>query len=326
MKAEIIRLLKECDGYLSGQELCDRLHVSRTAVWKVIKQLQEEGYQIEAVRNKGYHLVESADVLTEAELRSCMEGYRMGGCVRFHEKTDSTNIQAKHLAEAGAGEGTLVVAECQMAGKGRRGRSWVSPPGSGIWMSFILRPDLEPSCASMITLVAAMAVSGGIEEACGLKSQIKWPNDVIIDGKKICGILTEMSTELEMIQYVVVGIGINVNTAQFPEEISKTATSLYIESGKSWKRSNIIACIMKRMEEYYDKFLQTSDLSALKKEYESKLANLGREVTVLDPKGEYRGLCKGIDQNGELLVEREDGTVSQVISGEVSVRGVYGYV
>lgn len=326
MKAEVIRLLKECGTYLSGQELSEHLHVSRTAVWKVIKQLKEEGYAIGAVRNRGYHLVESADVLTAAEISSCMESQWMGHKVEFREETDSTNSEARRQAEKGALDGTLVVAERQTAGKGRRGRHWTSPAGTGIWMSLILKPKLEPSCAPMLTLLAGLAVSVGIEDYCGLKSQIKWPNDLTLEGKKICGILTEMSADMEMIQYVVVGIGINVNIEEFPEEIAGTATSLYLETGKKLKRSGMIACIVKRMEEYYEKFLSMADLSCIQEDYEERLVNLNREVLVLAPKGEYKGICKGINKTGELLVEREDKSISQVMSGEVSVRGVYGYV
>ncbi len=328
MKAEILKLLKENDGYVSGQEICSKLNVSRTAVWKVINQLREEGYIISAVRNKGYRLIECADVLTQAELISCMEHPFLGGDIEFYDETDSTNDQVRRLAENNSPEGTLVVAEHQTAGKGRKGRSWVSPPGTGIWMSFLLKPDMEPDHASMLTLVSALAVSDGIADACGLKCGIKWPNDIVSSGKKVCGILTEMSTELEMIRYIIVGIGINVNTVHFPEDISKSATSLFLETGTTWKRSDIIACIMKRMEEYYDIFLKTYDLSSLKDTYESKLVNLGREVTVLTLKGdpEFSGVCRGINERGELLIESKDGDIREVSSGEVSVRGIYGYV
>lgn len=326
MKAEIIRLLKSCDGYLSGQELCEKLNVSRTAVWKVIHQLKQEGYEIEAVRNKGYRLLESADVMTEAELESCMGQQHIGLPVKYCEEIDSTNNQVRRMAEEGAPEGILVVAESQNSGKGRRGRVWKSPAGSGIWMSFLLKPQIRPEYASRLTLVAAMAVSAGIEEVTGLTSQIKWPNDLVLSGKKICGILTEMSTDLDTIRYIIVGIGINVNTSSFPEEIRETATSLYLESGRKWKRSELIAAIMKHIERYYEIFLRTAELSNLKEEYEKKLANLNQHVKVLSPGHEFCGICRGITNGGELLVEREDGTIAQVMSGEVSVRGIYGYI
>jgi len=326
MKAGIIKMLKERDGYVSGQELCSRFGVSRTAVWKVIKQLKAEGYDIQAVRNKGYRLMEMPDVLTKDEIKSCINGSLIGRHVVFYDVTDSTNTRAKALAEEGAAEGTLVAAGQQSAGKGRRGRGWSSPPGTGIWMSMVLRPDILPSQASMLTLVAALGVSEGICRVTGIMPKIKWPNDLVLSGKKICGILTEMTTELEAIQYVVVGMGINVNTGEFPEEIAKTASSLYLESGRKWKRAPLMGAMAGALEEYYGKFLATKDLSLLKDEYEGRLANLNRQVTVLARTGDYDGTCRGIDSQGELLVEREDKTICRVLSGEVSVRGIYGYV
>lgn len=326
MKTEILKLLKESDGYLSGQELCGSLGVSRTAVWKVINQLREEGYRIEAVSNRGYRLVMSADVITEAELSSQMEGGLAGSHLEYHEELDSTNNRAKRLGEEGAPDGTLVTADYQTAGKGRRGRGWVSERGTGIWMSLLLRPDVPPSSASMLTLVAALAVVKGIKAATGLDSQIKWPNDIVLNGKKICGILTEMSAELEHIHYVVIGIGINANIREFPEEIRDKATSLYLESGQMVVRSQVIAAVMKAMNQYYGIFLESGDLTPLREEYEKHLVNLGREVLVLAPAGEYQGTSLGIDKTGELLVQLKDGTVNHVVSGEVSVRGIYGYV
>ena len=326
MKGEILKLLKESDGYLSGQELCERFGVSRTAVWKVINQLKEEGYEIEAVRNKGYILKSVSDVLSKEELESSLKTCWAGKEVLYFDRTDSTNIQARLAGEAGAPHGTLAVAEIQDGGRGRRGRNWISPAGVGIWMSLLLRPGISPISASTLTLVMALAAQKGIKEATGIESQIKWPNDLVLNKKKICGILTEMGTEFMEIRYVVMGTGINVNQEDFPEEIRKTATSLYMETGKKYHRSRIIERILEALEEYYGIFVQTEDMSALLEEYNEKLVNRGQEVCVLDPKGEYRGLCRGITKTGGLLVELPDGTVTEVISGEVSVRGVYGYV
>lgn len=326
MKSNILKMLRESGGYLSGQQLCGSLGVSRTAVWKAIRQLKEEGYCIEAVRNRGYRLVEEADVITAAELGSMLHTRWLGTSLEYFDETDSTNNQARRLAEKGAPHGTLVVADCQTAGKGRRGRSWASPHGTGIWLSILLRPAFSPMCASMLTLLAGMAVVKGVHRATGLTPQIKWPNDAVLDGRKICGILTEMSTEDEEIRYVVTGIGINVNTEEFPEEIAPTATSLKRELGKNVKRSAVIAAVMEAFEGYYETFVQTCDLSGLKDAYDEMLVNRGRQVRVLDPRGEYSGTALGIDGTGSLLVRREDGSVASVISGEVSVRGVYGYV
>lgn len=326
MKGEILKLLKESDGYLSGQELCERFGVSRTAVWKVINQLKEEGYEIEAIRNKGYILKSVSDVLSKEELESSLKTRWAGKEIHYFDRTDSTNIQARLAGEAGASNGTLAVAEIQDGGRGRRGRNWISPAGVGVWMSLLLRPEISPVSASMLTLVMALAAQKGIKEATGIESQIKWPNDLVLNKKKICGILTEMGTEFMEIKYVVIGTGINVNQEEFPEELRKTATSLYLETGKKYHRSRIIERILEALEEYYGIFVKTEDMSALLEEYNEKLVNQGQEVCVLDPKGEYRGLCQGITKTGGLLVELSDGTVTEVISGEVSVRGVYGYV
>ena len=248
MKTEVLRMLKETDGYLSGQEICEKLHVSRTAVWKTIKQLETEGYEIDAVRNKGYRLRKAGDILSRAELESTLRTEWAGRPVIYLDETDSTNNEAKKAAEDGACHGTLVVADYQSGGKGRRGRVWDAPHGVGAWMSLICRPDVHPSCASMLTLVAGMAVCDGIRTCCGLETRIKWPNDIVIGGKKVCGILTEMSTELDCINYVVAGIGVNVNNREFPEEIRDVATSLFIETGKTVSRSRIIAETMQAFE------------------------------------------------------------------------------
>lgn len=326
MKDKILAYLKASQDYVSGQELCERLGVSRTAVWKVMRQLQEAGYQIEAVRNRGYRLLESGDVYNDSEIKSLLRTKWAGQKLVFLDEIDSTNNEVKRLAEHGAPEGLLVVADQQNTGKGRRGRSWASPKESGVWMSFLLRPSFEPNHASMLTLVAAMAVEEAVRVTCGLECGIKWPNDIVADGKKICGILTEMSTDVDSIQYVVVGIGINANTESFPEEICATATSLRLNTGAAVNRAALAAEVMNAWEKYYERFMETLDFGTLKEEYNRRLVNCGRQVRVLAPRGEYSGVSKGINDVGELLVELEDGSVRAVISGEVSVRGIYGYV
>ena len=319
-------MLKEADGYISGEELCRKFQVSRTAVWKVIHQLKEEGYEIQAVRNKGYCLTESADVLSEAELESSIHTRWMGKKVVYLKTVDSTNNLAKKLAEEGCPSGTLVVAEQQTAGKGRLGRAWDSAPETGIWHSLVLRPHVPPASASMITLVAALAVAEAMEQVTGLSPLIKWPNDIVLHGKKVCGILTEMSAEMEQIHYVVVGMGINANTEAFPEELSALATSIYLEKGEKINRSRLIAAVMKAFEHYYEIYEARNDLSDLTKSYEQKLANMGNTVRILDPAGEYEALALGIDHTGALLVKKQDGQTERIFSGEVSVRGIYGYV
>ncbi len=326
MKTEILRYLKEADGYISGQELCERFQVSRTAVWKVVRQLEAEGYEIEAVRNRGYRLKTAGDILSQAEILSSIRGSWAGREILYLDEVDSTNTAAKKAAENGAVHGTLVVSERQTGGKGRRGRAWDSPRGTGIFMTLILRPNMAPVHASMLTLVAALAVADGIRECTGAESLIKWPNDIVMSGKKICGILTEMSADPDCINYVAVGIGINVNMEEFPEEIRGVAASIFTETGKKTKRSLLISAVMAAFERYYEVFMKTTDMSGLLEDYNGKLANCGRTVRVLDPAGEYSGTAIGIDREGELLVGMEDTTVRRVLSGEVSVRGIYGYV
>ena len=326
MKTEILRMLREADGYISGQELCNKFGVSRTAVWKAINQLKEAGYEIEAVQNKGYILKAAPDIMNENELKSIMNTKWAGQELVYFDSIDSTNTKAKELAEEGYPNGTLVVADYQRAGKGRRGRTWESPSGTGIFMTLMLKPDINPNNASMLTLVAALAVAKAISDITGEQALIKWPNDIVINGKKICGILTEMSAQFDYINHIVIGIGINVHNKDFPEEIKETASSLMIESGgQHFRRAEIIEKIMEYFEEYYEIYLETEDLSALVKEYNSLLVNMHKNVKVLDPKEPFEGKAMGITPRGELIVDTWESR-KLVSSGEVSVRGIYGYV
>ena len=335
MKSEILRLLKESDTYISGQQLCEQFQVSRTAIWKVIDQLKKEGYEIEAVRNRGYRLLESPDIMSEAEIRSLMSKAEIeslvdtkwaGKTVVYYDKIDSTNNRAKEAGDNGAAHGTLFVADMQVAGKGRRGRVWKSPSGSSIYMTILLYPDIPPVKAPQLTLLMAIAVAEGIQEVTGLETKIKWPNDIVVNGRKICGILTEMSTEIDYINHVVIGAGINVNQDTFPDDIKATASSLKLELGKSVKRSELIAAVMKSFEKCYEIFIETEDLSGLQELYNSMLVNRDQEVKVLEPGNEYKAHAIGINQTGELIVRTPDGKEKEIYAGEVSVRGVYGYV
>ncbi len=325
MKEKILALLKETNQYISGQDLCEHFGVSRTAVWKAINQLKKEGYQIDSVQNKGYRLVAIPDILSEAELKTSRNTRWIGKNLVFFEETDSTNNQAKRIAEDGAESGSLVVADCQSAGRGRRGRNFSSPKGVGIFMTAMIRPEVLPNQASMLTLVSALAVRAAIEEVAGLKTQIKWPNDVIINGKKTCGILTEMSSQEDYINYLVIGIGINVKNPDFPEEIREVATSLSIEGVENISRCELVWSVWRHFENYYDSYLKTRDLSELEEEYNCYLVNRDQKVRVLDYSNPYEGVARGIDKSGNLLVETKEG-IQTVSTGEVSVRGVYGYV
>lgn len=250
---------------------------------------------------------------------------------RYHFETiDSTNKKAKELAQSGCPHGTLVTADAQVAGIGRRGRSWSSEKGAGIYMSMVLRPEVETDKAAMLTLVAAMAVEQAVKQiinklGADATAMIKWPNDIVLQKKKLSGILTELGLIGTAIDYVIVGIGINVNNKQFPEEIAQTATSLCLELGADIDKEMLITEVWEQFAVYYEQFLQTEDLSLFQEEYEGLLVNREEQVKVLDPLGEYIGVARGITKTGELIVDTDAG-VRYVSGGEVSVRGIYGYV
>ena len=238
---------------------------------------------------------------------------------------DSTQEYGKELAKTESVHGTLIVADTQTAGKGRRGRIWQSPKGTTISMSLCLEPKISVEHISGLTLVMALAVAEAIKELTGSEPQIKWPNDIVVNDKKICGILTELRFQKGK-GIVIIGVGINVNTEEFPEEIREIASSLKIETGKEICREALIASVMKYFERFYEQYEKTEDLSLLREAYENMLANKDRCVYVLDPQQPYQGVAKGITDAGNLIVVREDGTTCEVYSGEVSVRGLYGYV
>lgn len=326
VKARILKLLRNSDEYISGQRICNELGVSRTAVWKYMNQLKEDGYVIEASQNKGYHITKYPDALTEVELGSLFNNEFLGNQIFYYNELDSTNNEAKKRAEDGAAHGALVITECQTGGRGRRGKKWSSPSGSGIWMSFLLRPDIHPYSASMLTLVAALSVVNALKKIKGLEYSIKWPNDIVVKGKKVCGILTEMSAELDAVNYVIIGIGVNVNTTDFDEDIQSVASSLFLETGLKIKRSQVVADITRSFETNYEIFMRTQDMSGLIDQYNSLLINAGKEVTITNIKDQFIGNAIGINERGELLVKKQDGSIEKVVAGEVSVRGVYGYV
>lgn len=328
LKTEIIRRLRECKDYVSGQEICEEMGVSRTAVWKAVKSLKDEGFEIESVSNRGYMLKETPDVLTKSEIESRLKSKWLGKNLYCFDEIDSTNNELKRGYEANhdIADGTLAVTDNQTAGRGRRGRNWDTPVGVNIAMSFLLKPNFTPDKASMITILAALSVAKATEKVSKCECKIKWPNDVLINNRKYCGILTEMSCEADYIHYAIVGIGINVNTEEFPEEIAGIATSVYLEKKEKIQRAQLVAEIITAFEEYYEEFCSSLSLKPFIEEYDAKLASNGRGVRVLDPKGEFEGVAKGINEEGELIVEKTNGETAIVYSGEVSVRGIYGYI
>ena len=273
---------------------------------------------------ESYEEIGTGSIYNETTIADQIHTKWAGKTVHFARETDSTNLWIKRLAKEGASEGTLALAEFQSAGRGRLGRSWEVPEGTSVMMSILLRPKFEPQYAPTLTLVMGMAVAKAVKNL-GFDVSIKWPNDVVVSHNKICGILTEMGVRDGKIDYAVIGVGINVNIREFPEEMADKATSLYLESGKEFDRSQIPGLVMEAFEEYYEKFAATCDLSGLKEEYESILANYNQPVRVL-AKEPYEGVARGITDGGELLVEKTDGTIVAVSAGEVSVRGLYSYV
>ena len=244
----------------------------------------------------------------------------------YFEEVGSTNVEATRLATEGKNHGTLVLADSQSGGRGRRGRNWHTPKSTSIAMSIILKPKMEAEYASMLTLIQAMAVAKAVEDVSGLYAQIKWPNDILVNEKKVCGILTEMNLSGSKISSIIIGTGINVNQEEFPEEIADIATSLKREAKAVISREELIEKICHYFEKFYESFMQTKDLSAIMEEYNKRLVSVGRRVKVLDPMQEFTGEALGINSKGELLVKKENGQIANVYAGEVSVRGIYGYV
>ncbi|MCR5304418.1 MAG: biotin--[acetyl-CoA-carboxylase] ligase [Lachnospiraceae bacterium] len=329
-RATILALLAERRDFVTGVELSRHFGVSRTAVHKHIKKLIEDGYAIESQKGRGYLLRPGqGDAFSGDGISILLDTKWAGRNLLFKDTTGSTNRDVMDLAEDGAPHGTVVAAGHQSAGRGRKGRSWQSPVGSTVSFSILLRPDYAPDTAPMVTIVMAMAVMRALKKVTGLETAVKWPNDVLINGKKVCGILTEMNVQGSSIRYVVIGVGVNVNIEKaedFPEEIREKATSLYLETGEKVSRSRVTAECCNAFEELYDIFSRDLDLRSLTEEYNSLLVSAGKPVRVLDPKGEYTGISGGIDRLGQLSVKREDGETVRVSGGEVSVRGIYGYV
>lgn len=333
----LLKMLKENKGnYVSGQEICEMMGVSRTAVWKHVNALREMGYVIESSTKRGYMLVKEPDILTYDEVGPYLKTKYIGRNYIYRKSVDSTNTMAKSLPQD-TPEGSLVIAEEQTAGRGRTGKSWESPRNKGIWMSLYLKPDILPQDAPLITHVAALAVVRAIKSVTGIIPGIKWPNDVIIDGKKVCGILTELNAEMDCVNYVVVGIGINVNTEKFPDELKDVATSLLIEYRKIGAhkakndvkglidRKHLLAEVLNHFEMLYEKFL-SGEVADIIRECKKLSVTLGKSVRIITKSGGFDAIAVDIDDRGALIVEREDGSRQAVIAGEVSVRGVLGYV
>lgn len=326
MKDMILReLIGNRNQHISGQDLSVKLGISRTAVWKYINALKKQGYEIEAVSNKGYRLLASPDVLTPEEVYPLLKTSVLGRRIIHREKLPTTSTLAKEIAPQQQ-EGTVVVAEEQTGGRGRLGRQWYSPRGGGIWASIILKPRIRPEKAFQLTQVAAVAVVKAIGKAAGLKAGIKWPNDIIVGGKKVCGILTEMNAEADAINHIILSIGLNVNkgSEEVPHDLKGKIAFLGTECGFWISRKQLLAVLLKELEEAYFEYLENGFASAVEDCRRFSLL-LGREVRVVQMDRSFTGKAVQITGDGVLLIETGDGNI-EVISGDVSVRGADGYL
>ena len=306
------------DDYLSGQELANLLGCSRTAIWKHIEGLRKDGFILEAVRKKGYRIIGVPEKIVSDKILFGLNTSFVGKNIHFEESVDSTQNIAQKLALDGAKEGTLVLAEEQLGGRGRLERIWHSPKYKGIWMSLILRPNIPMMKAPQLTLLTAVAVVQGIQEVTGVQADIKWPNDLLINGKKLTGILTEVQADSDRIHSLIIGIGINVNQQleDYPDELQDIATSLYIETKNSWDRSNIIQEIMRHMEKLYILYLEKG-FYPIKLLWESYSVSIGKKVIASTLNGSLKGTAKGITEDGVLLLEDETGTVHSIYSADI---------
>lgn len=325
MQSEIRKRLIEAftntgDEYLSGQFLAEIAGCSRTAIWKHIEELRKEGFVFEAVKKKGYKIVQAPENVTADEISFGLKTDFIGRVIHSEEEVDSTQKIAHRLATEGAAEGTVIVAEEQLLGRGRLDRKWHSPKYTGIWMSIILRPNLPMQKAPQLTLVTAVAVVQAIEEVTGLLPQIKWPNDILISGKKVTGILTEMQADADRINAIIVGIGINVNQKRddFPEEIQQIATSLAAESGQNISRARLMQEVFARLENLYQTYLKDG-FFPIKLLWESYALSIGKEIIARTVTGDIYGKALGITEDGVLNIQQADGEIRQVYSADIFI-------
>jgi len=318
MRELILKTLQQ-ERHISGEELGKRLNVSRTAVWKHINELRNRGYKIDSSPKLGYSFIKSTHLLLPEEIGLGLNTQIMGKHIVHYDEVSSTQDIAAELARGGAAEGTLVIAEMQTKGRGRKGRSWVSLPEGGIYLSLILRPNLMPSQIVQIPLIAGVALTKAIKETVPLQPMIKWPNDIIIGKKKVGGILTEMSCEIDGVNYVVLGIGLNVNipASLLAEQTTGIATSLAAEYGEHTSRAKLVQCFLSKFEIIYTKFLASGFIS-VRDEWKALNNTIGSWVKVSDGGEEIEGEALDIDNDGFLLVRKESRDISRIISGDVS--------
>lgn len=319
VKSKVLQRLFEANGEpISGQKLADEFGVSRTAIWKYIKEFEGEGYEIGTVRKKGYYLITIPDLVTAANIKRYLKTHHYGQEIAYYQSCPSTQPIAHELAQDEAKDGTIVIAEEQLQSKGRMARPWASKAYKGIWMSVITRPPLSPQEAPQMTLVAAVAITRAIEEVTGLTPQIKWPNDLLMNGKKITGILTELQADPDLVKSIIIGIGMNVNQdeAEFPAELSSIATSLKIEKGETINRAALVATVLKYLEHYTDLYV-ANGFTPIKLLWESYSNTIGKQVRAVMLRETVEGKAIGITEEGMLELQLPDGTIRAIYSGDI---------
>jgi BirA family biotin operon repressor/biotin-[acetyl-CoA-carboxylase] ligase len=320
-KHKLLQCLKQTPRqWVSGQQISNQLGITRAAIWKHIRYLKDEGHIIESAPRKGYRLEKAADLMADHDIQACLHTQVIGRpeliCL---SQTDSTNLQAKNLAARGAPEGTVVVAEAQTNGRGRRGRTWFSPAGKSIYASIVLRPSMAPAQAPQITLMTAVAVAHALQDTTGLKVEIKWPNDILIAHKKVAGILTEISTEMDAIDYVVVGLGLNVNItdADMPSDIQSIATSVQMQIGRQFPRSQLLCKILQHFESSYET-LKQDGFKPIIDQWRLMSDIIGQQVYVDMLAFGYTGIVENVDDDGVLILKDRNGQRHRIFSGDVT--------
>lgn len=313
-------LKKERRTWVSGESLSRELSVSRAAIWKHIRKLREEGYVIESSTNKGYLLSKDSHLLLPNEIKEDLETKTFGKKgIEYFKEIDSTNIKAKDLAEGGAPEGTVIIAEKQVMGRGRKGRTWLSPEGDGIYASLILRPAMAPSGAPKITLMTAVAVAEALLSLVQIKITIKWPNDIMVRGKKLAGILTEIATDMDAVNYIIVGLGLNVNTPlqNLSEELKDRATSIYIETGEPLSRTRLVRAYLEYFEKYYEMF-KANNFTPIMNRWKQLSNIIGQKITVDVIGRKHVGEVTDIDDEGVLILKDDEGGYQRIFSGDIT--------
>jgi BirA family biotin operon repressor/biotin-[acetyl-CoA-carboxylase] ligase len=318
----LLALRRTANGFVSGADLSQHLGLTRAAIWARIEELRSLGYDIAASPHQGYQLLGVPDVLHADDLLSLVHGSKVvGRDIRVFEETNSTNDVAEKLARDGVKEGVVVFAESQTRGRGRLGRKWISPPRKGLWFSVLLRPDLRPQAATQLTVAAATALLRAIRDQTGLTPEIKWPNDILIKGRKVAGVLTELSAELDHVKHLILGIGVDVNltASEFPVELRKVATSLKLESGRHVHRAELAAAILRELDRDYERVCDHR-FQTIADQWEQHCTTLGRRVSIQIGERVLQGHAEALDEDGALLLRTQHGRLERIIGGDVTLQ------